>query len=954
MRPAGLETCATVVVSGSARQGLSSAAFVVQRARDRARWVPLRNVCVIRLWAVLLALATGGPAAARGEEPTRGLWLLPRKDAANSARADLPGNMRSAPKEVWRYGGEPKDIGFAAAVTVRGKPACLIQSHSALRLQRPHGSTIWSNPKLGVGSVVEVSDFDEDGEPEALVTLGARGVAMIGLASGQERWRWLVPEGASLASYQVLHSPEGVFLIVFPLATIQGFCLDLGRSRTQPIVVWERSYPNAYWPGFGPLIVLADMDNDGRQEIVLAGKPGYVAALDAATGHIKFDLHYEVAGGDQTGRPYGLLQAVDLDGDGFRDVVMISCQVEEYAAVLHNEAGKGFRLLWSQFVEKDLPDDLRELRPNVTSLADLDGNGRRELVVGAFNLSGDNRWHTLVLDPAKGLRAPLADLPDRYFWGCYDLNDDGRPEIVTSTEKQRKFAASSTLQAVDGRTFRDMASVEGASLFLANGRLPQDTGFMAIRHTLLYLRSSKTEAGIVLSSAAGSKRQTLWHIKHGKSVLSPLQATPLEMAMAVSAGAERIEKRWSDFKQRSEDNGPAASAPLVSRRNGGRELVMALANGTTIGGEPDLSRPGRFKRSWTVPGGNPAIWIGPQGQRVVCTVEGQIVHLMQPTAGAKTKARSVDIRLPHPVYTHPSTRSGATLLPFGADQMLLFVGLQTGVHTMASALYDAGGTLLWMDAKEGPYPRSAAVADLGAQGPATIVVDNHGKHLLYGLDGKSRLIAHGWYLDVPGRSDGAKYALPIVGPFGTNSETRIVMSPGLDALETLNLAGERLARRAFASAYQFDWCGSAVGRIRRSGEWDIAMVTQEGVLHCADVRTGQTRWTLDLGCKATSPINVVSGDLDGDGRDNFLVGLPDGQLVAVDEHNGAGVVLWKVSFDAGVREAILADVDGEGLLEIIVETDDGRVRVLKGGGECRWYRQRSGRCPRRASESASY
>ncbi|MEI8045479.1 MAG: hypothetical protein WCL11_28985, partial [Verrucomicrobiota bacterium] len=64
--------------------------------------------------------------------------------------------------------------------------------------------------------------------------------------------------------------------------------------------------------------------------------------------------------------------------------------------------------------------------------------------------------------------------------------------------------------------------------------------------------------------------------------------------------------------------------------------------------------------------------------------------------------------------------------------------------------------------------------------------------------------------------------------------------------------------------------------------------------------------------------------------DNFLVGLPNGDLLALDEQNGAGVVLWKVSFDAGVREAILADVDGDGRLEIIVETDDGRVRVLKG------------------------
>jgi hypothetical protein len=697
----------------------------------------MRHPLSVYICAVLLALPGDGPAETGSDRAPKGLWLLPRKDAANSARADVPGNMRLAPKEIWRFGGDAGSVEFAAPVTVRGREACLIQSRSALRLQQPNGQTLWCNRKLGVASVTEVGDLDDNGTAEALVTLGARGFALVDLANGEVRWRWMVPEGASLGAYQVLHAAEGARLIVFPQNTIKGFCLDLKRSSVQPVVLWERTYPNTYWQGFGPLIVLADMDNDGQSDIVLAGKPGYAAVLDAATGRIKFDLHYEVAGGDLAGRPYGLLQAADLDGDGFRDVVMISCQEEEYAVVLHNERGKGLRLLWSQFVEHDLPDDFRELRPNVTSLADLNGDGRRELMVGAFNLTGDNRWHTLVLDAAKGLKAPLADLPDRYFWGCYDLNGDGRPEIITSTEKVRKFAASTTLQAVDGRSFRDVASVEGASLFLANGRLPQDTGFMAIRHTPLFLKGSKSEAGIVLDSAAGKTNHMLWRIRDGKSVLSPLGATPLALAMAVSARAERIEKRWGRFKQMPKEGGPAASAPLLSMADGKRELVMALADGTTIGGEPDLSRPGKFKQSWTVPGGNPAIWVGPQRERVVCTLDGGVVHLTQPTAGRK---------------------SGRGL------------------------------------------PQSTTLRE------------------------------------VPG--DGGRAS----------------------------------------------------------------------VLDCAN------------------PLAL------SDGRDNFLVGLPNGELVAVDERNGAGVVLWKVAFDAGARETILADVDGDGLLEIVVETVDGRIRVLKGPG----------------------
>jgi len=135
--------------------------------------------------AVLLALASSSPAAARPEPAARGLWLLPRKDAANTARADLPGNMKAAPKEVWRFGGDHGGCEYATAVTVRGQEACLVQSRTGLRLQRPDSGTIWSNPRLGIGSVVQVSDYDGDGAAEALVTLGTRGFALVELTSSE-------------------------------------------------------------------------------------------------------------------------------------------------------------------------------------------------------------------------------------------------------------------------------------------------------------------------------------------------------------------------------------------------------------------------------------------------------------------------------------------------------------------------------------------------------------------------------------------------------------------------------------------------------------------------------------------------------------------------------------------------------------------------------------------------
>jgi hypothetical protein len=838
--------------------------------------------------------------------------------------------MRHAPKEVWSYGGDTGSYAYLAPVTVRGKEGYFAQVRSGVRLVLPDGKQLWNQPKLGAGVVIAVEDFDGDGADEALITLGQTALALLDVRTGMPLWTWQPPAGSFVGSFRIWRQGKKRRLICFPQNTVRGYCLDLTHRGKHPRIVWERSYPNTFWQGYGPLIVLADMDNDGVSDVVLASKPGYVAVINSETGAIQFDIHHQITGGDNAGRPYGLLTATDIDDDGLRDVAILACQVEEYITILRNDGGRRLQPLWSVFIEHDLPDDFRELRPNITSLADVNGDGKKELVVGLFNLTGDNRWHTVVIDPMRGFQARLAELPDRYFWGCYDLNGDGIPEIITSTETQRRTAPEANLHAVDGRTFRDIAVAEGAAFAMNLRQAPDETAFMALRQTPHYVRREDGARGLLLLRHAGKTSESFWHIRDGVSVVESYPISSISRAVALSLGDETIGPRDRNIRTPEARMAYAASAPLVGRADGKPELVFALSNGTVIGGQPDLRSSGKFKTSWTVPGEMPALWIGKSGRRVVCTVQSDSILLREPRPGESATLQSV-IRLPYPLYRHSITRSGATLIPFGSERMLLYVGLQTGVHTLACALYDAHGAMLWLDEKEGPYPRTAAVADLQGRSEYTILVDNHGKHLFYDLSGKSRLIAHGWHNTVPGRDNGAKYAVPIVGPFASGGKTRILMTSGLQSLEVLDAEGRRLAKRDFASVSEFEWSGAAVGKVRPDGQWDLAMVNQEGVFHCIDVNTGQTRWTFPTGNRATLPINAVSADIDGDGRDNFLIGLPNGDLIALGERNGAPVVLWIKRFDYGVRDTIVADVDGDGLLEIIVEMEDGSVRILKGG-----------------------
>jgi hypothetical protein len=376
------------------------------------------------------------------------------------------------------------------------------------------------------------------------------------------------------------------------------------------------------------------------------------------------------------------------------------------------------------------------------------------------------------------------------------------------------------------------------------------------------------------------------------------------------------------------------SGPLVSIAGGKRELIAAQADGTIIGGVVDWQRPGEFSASWTARGVAPAVWLAADGTPIVAAFDPDLdqVHLYRPDFGQSNVPAMMTINLPHEPFRAPGM-----ILPFGSDEPRFYVAMKTGVHTCAGAVYDARGQQIWLDDKNGPYPRAAAVIDPPR---GTLVIDDHGKHFLYEPDGKKQMIAHGWGGTIPGRADGAKYALPMVGTFGAKGARRIVMSPGLDALEVLDAAGARLARAAYGSTYEREWCASAVGRIRPNvavdssnapdapGAWDLGMLAKDGTFYCADLATGQTRWTFASGVEATYPTRVVACDIDGDGRDNFVLGLANGQLLALDERGNSAAVLWRAAVGSAIRDVVVADLDGDGKGEIVVETDDGRIRVL--------------------------
>ncbi len=638
--------------------------------------------------------------------------------------------------------------------------------------------------------------------------------------------------------------------------------------------------------------------------------------MDPTDGRVVVETRFEAVPGapHDSARPYGLLQAHPLEPGALPGVVLVSCQVEEYAVVTHRTPTGGLTRHDGWFVEKDWPADERELRPQPTSLADLRGDGRPLLVVGLWQ---EGAWRTLVLDPRGSLHDPIATLHGRYFWGCHDVDGDGRPEIVTSRETHRTPRARSTLEAWRGAEARRVATLpQAAILASSNSPLPPHTAFMAGRRNAIAVSLADGRTGVLVRrqgadgpevgawAGAGGGPPAFVRLLVGDFDRADAAGDAIVFADAAGRLA-RVGPGGGDPSAPVEVHGRLAT-PLAGSPAGGG-LVVDRAGGEIVGGDPVAGRDGVLDGAWSVPGTLPALEVdGPQPRLVVADGSdpdrpAMAIHALP---AGRVPVRRVGLRAP--VYLG--------IVPVGADGGYV-VNLRTGVHTMSLERRDRTGRLRWRDPGKGAYLRSPAVDVV--DGAQVTIADDHGELRTYDASGKIAWVAD-WT---------AAYTQPIPGPWGPGGEWAILRAGGIHGLELVDAAGETIWRTD-AELWEYASSTPAVGWLGDPRAPALGAMTRGGSFRCIDVRTGGTRWALDLGC-APNATSIVAADVDGDGSDEFIAGLPDGRLVCLGESaSGRGVERWSVAFDVAVGNPIVVDLDGDGAAELVVATADGDVRWL--------------------------
>ena len=918
-----------------------------------------------------------------------GEWPMPGHDNTLSARADLPCRMGRAPREVWSHsmGETPVDWATCADVDDDGEEEVLYGSHPLVCVDMS-GTEKW---RADVGALVAITDVNGDGATEIV----ADGPVIVSGRTGEVLWR---RTGQEIVGRPRIHVGEfltdrtglqiGCVSQQYYSNQAQMWAFDRGYDEAE--LVWEREFNT------GPVYAHATSSAgrfDAHRMCVAAAVHGGIVAMDAEDGTDLFRCYWEPRKGEGICRNYGALYVGDLDGDGTSEFLLLNDSISLQLGVLSPARGSagasanqetpwpspdvGYGDLaayasgpirWRRYFGFWYPQDRHTLHISPTSIADVDGDGIPELVV---SVHGD-RWDLKVYDILSG--EEKLSVPDMYLHGTLDLDGDGVAEIIAANERTRTPRQFTELAI--GRATRSgwdrLLELDGCRL---------EHGTNPIWSLGFYGRNKDPRTPIVLED--GSSRQLVLSrdesgAGRADSLLLVSGAPGQDWAVrrialdsrndtkVLAAGKERMITTRADATMQALDlegrdlatwrcGSPFVSGVAVADidGDGANELVFSDAKRRVVALAAPSKGDAGPRELWSADGwGIPAAHTyGPMpiivdfegdGKREViaaCVADGGEVAIQAIDHRGRVKWRTpVPGAVDTPLY--PSITC-ATVGDFNGDgHSDLYVSgrvAMTGNDAAHSfVLRGRDGTVLWHNDASDPSldlhtlgPTAlAAVADVDGDGAddvllialdmCTVLSGRDGSFIqapvianeIWQQQGKStQWTAYGTQLPVDLDGDGQLEVLMCAswGQWGAwTMDQRLVWTfdPGLD---------EHSRRHP------------GIADVDGDGKLEIGVLHSEGHFRCYDAATGLLKWELE---DVAGSSDVVTADVDGDGRCEFVVG--GNALLAIKAvSDDRGEVLWQLPLPGGSRTPAIADVDGDGLCEIVVGCGDGMIRIYK-------------------------
>ena len=931
-----------------------------------------------------------------------GEWHMYRHDHRLRARAALPGAI-TKPAIRWSFplGGSenecfpvPARDGHMDLLFAYG--GCIVRTDGA-------GTVLWKSRSYGINAIGSVADLDGDGEMEIACSTGYE-VIVLAAESGALLMRHDVgfprssgtPAG-TLLCHQFDKTSRGMHLIAPMMSAKEVLVFDFrngNRTGTLAHTLWMDD-------AFHPTAVAADMDNDGVDELVISKLSG-LYVFNVLSGSILSSVTWTSNG--ERHRNYGLHQLIDIDGDGVREVVVVAERVARHIAVIDNDGKGKLTPLWDRFVEFIYPSDTTELRHCGNSVADVDGDGKPELIVCLFNDRKDGRWWLEVLDPLTG--AVKMAMPDTYLWGVQDVNGDGIPELLIGKEKHRNPEPFGTVEVVSvkglsaatlwsceharfaGRALRPCGwssnfrpiqfahdetwselSVNGSTLFLfiqAHDRTQSLATVTWDRQTISVRSSPLLSAGEIMMVALADV--------NGDGIAECILSENNGRVLVVRPGTG-IMYQWSaGFRLQLEGFSAArpGPVPVVYRTPGDPAPRIVIPDNTNTFHQITVATGGSSViEQWKHPGRG---WMGYDNcfhSAYVRDVDGDgspeimIANTQRPDHSELLALDSRGmVKRSWPLTDVPPpgmTRIGLyqwVVVDGTAEKTILASSYSSySMNSEETVAIDLQGKQLWHRREQGegewgrgvgPWSAFSVAIMPGADTEVMFLA----KDLLCRVNARTGAwIREPWLLwhatnSVMNQPDW-EFTKDRQADFGTARDpftaygSAILVDMDKDGREEMLIGGCFGGLGLLRDDFSIVWWMQApftdmmlrlpgIADVHGDGRLCVGLCRANGVFHCLDGATGASLWQIDL---HSTTADIVSCDIDGDGKEEFIVGTTDGRLLAIGtDPAGRGVIRWDVPLGTALGSPVVADVDGDGVSEILVVTGDGSLVCIGSGG----------------------
>jgi hypothetical protein len=912
-------------------------------------------------------------------------WTNFRKDHLLSARSGLKGSIIK-PEIRWKefLGGYIRDM-----YTVKnndGTKDIIFAAGGRIVRKNLLGNTVWNSIPKSIEGISFICDLDADGIEEIAASNG-RELFIFSSANGELLFsHYFGPPQSSGAAYSMIiphnfEKEKNYYKVLVGLWSsrellVFDFSKGTKNGKLQHIVDVK--------DGFHPTIVAADIDNCGKDEIIVT-KRGAIYYIDCDTGKVKKYIEW-ISGGERR-RNYGFFQIADINHDGNLECVVASSQVTRHLSMIGNDGKGNLSVEWDKFIEHIYPTDTTEVRHVFNSLNDVDGDGYPELVLSLFNTRNDNKWYTEIINPING--EIKYEFPDTFIWGLQDTDNDGIYEIYASKETSRitkKYSETFVLSFCDGKFIKSNSrhnskfatrfinSKSDLSIFRLEF-LADEIWTINTKEGKRYITIEDSGNGLELSINYLNKTTSDKITLHNNEFVNIALVEDLnndgidELILCDNIGSVLIMQPDGRIISRFEasnslsvglfgQNKPAQTAVAFTISNDESRYftIPSLFNCiNTYEINPGLKVPDKHN---VLPGIGKRGWNCNQQLGYVTKVnEEAIIMCASATADHSIleihdKNGNLIKQFDFKDFPAPNVKNRLGLYEWMLiDEKILLVSLYKSysMNSEETFAFDyESEKQLWhrKEIGEGEWGRG-----FGAYGFTSYKKDENGRIHVFFL--AKDTFCHfdaltGEFIKPPLLlKDLTEIVLRDKGIYDVSDVSLSTYTDPFSAYGSITIAD---INNDGKDELLFFGCFNAIGAmdmdhnvlwwkntplsdlcmrypglcdIDNDGELEIGVGHINGDFICYSAKNGKEKWRFNLGSIAS---DIACCDIDGDGFEEFVFGTADGRLIALGNN---GKMKFEKQFDTSVGSPVIADLDGDGKAEILVVTGDAFINWIK-------------------------